>query len=215
MDAAAKFGIGGEPYVKRGPYARLVKPVLDRLAALILIVLLCWLLAMLALIIKLTSPGPVFFRQKRVGLGKSHFMIFKFRTMRADAPADVPTHLLANPQSHITPIGRFLRRSSLDELPQLFNILRGEMSFIGPRPALWNQDDLIAERERWGANDVLPGVTGWAQANGRDELPIPEKALLDGFYAGNAGFWLDVKILFLTAVNVLRAKGIVEGNTGR
>ncbi len=215
MDAAAKFGVGGEPYVKRGPYARLVKPVLDRLAALILIVLLCWLLAMLALIIKLTSPGPVFFRQKRVGLGKSHFMIFKFRTMRADAPADVPTHLLANPQSHITPIGRFLRRSSLDELPQLFNILRGEMSFIGPRPALWNQDDLIAERERWGANGVLPGVTGWAQANGRDELPIPEKARLDGFYAGNAGFWLDVKILFLTAVNVLRAKGIVEGNTGR
>ena len=127
----------------------------------------------------------------------------------------MPTHLLANPQSHITPIGRFLRRSSLDELPQLFNILRGEMSFIGPRPALWNQDDLIAERERWGANDVLPGVTGWAQANGRDELPIPEKARLDGFYAGNAGFWLDVKILFLTAVNVLRAKGIVEGNTGR
>ena len=215
MDAAAKFGVGGEPYVKRGPYVRLVKPVLDRLAALILIVLLCWLLAALALIIKLTSPGPVFFRQKRVGLGKSHFMIFKFRTMRADAPADVPTHLLADPQSHITPIGRFLRRSSLDELPQLFNILRGEMSFIGPRPALWNQDDLIAERDRWGANDVLPGVTGWAQANGRDELPIPEKARLDGYYAGNAGFWLDVKILFLTAVNVLRAKGIVEGNTGR
>ena len=215
MDAAAKFGVGGEPYVKRGPYVRLVKPVLDRLAALILVVLLCWLLAALALIIKMTSQGPVFFRQKRVGLGKSHFMIFKFRTMRADAPADVPTHLLADPQSHITPIGRFLRRSSLDELPQLFNILRGEMSFIGPRPALWNQDDLIAERDRWGANDVLPGVTGWAQANGRDELPIPEKARLDGFYAGSAGFWLDVKILFLTAVNVLRAKGIVEGNTGR
>lgn len=202
------------PAARHGCYVRIVKPVCDRLCAAVLLVLLSPLLLVLALIIKLTSPGAVFFRQKRAGLHKSHFMLYKFRSMRADAPSEVPTHLLADPNSHITPIGHFLRRSSLDELPQLINILLGQMSFIGPRPALWNQFDLIAERERWGANDVMPGLTGWAQANGRDELPIPVKAEMDGRYAASVSPWLDIKILFQTAVHVLRAKGVVEGRKG-
>lgn len=199
---------------RHGVYVRVVKPIFDRLCAALLLVLLSIPLAVLALIIKLTSPGAVFFRQKRVGLHKSHFMLYKFRSMRTDAPSEVPTHLLADPNAHITPIGHFLRRSSLDELPQLINILLGEMSFIGPRPALWNQFDLVAERDRWGANDVMPGLTGWAQTNGRDELPIPVKAERDGYYAAHVSLWLDVKILFLTAVHVLRAKGVVEGRRG-
>jgi O-antigen biosynthesis protein WbqP len=205
----------GNPIVHRGVYARLVKPLLDRLFAAVLLVLLSPLMAALAIAVKTTSPGAVFFRQKRVGLHKAHFMLLKFRSMRSDAPGDVPTHLLANPQAHITRVGYFLRRSSLDELPQLFNILRGEMSFIGPRPALWNQFDLIAERDRWGANDVMPGLTGWAQANGRDELPIPVKAERDGYYVKRLSLWLDVKILLLTVLHVLRAKGVVEGRGGQ
>lgn len=201
--------------MKHRIYLHIFKPLLDRLCSAILLVVLSPLLAVLAAAIKLTSPGPVFFRQKRVGLRKTHFQLYKFRSMRCDAPSDVPTHLLADPKAHITKVGRFLRRSSLDELPQLINILRGEMSFIGPRPALWNQYDLIAERDRWGANDVTPGLTGWAQANGRDELPIPIKAERDGYYAQNASLWLDLRILFLTAAHVLRAKGVVEGRSGQ
>ena len=165
----------------------------------------------LALAVKLTSPGPVFFRQKRVGLKKTHFMIYKFRTMRTDAPKDQPTHLLKNPNAFITPVGRFLRKSSLDELPQLFNILKGEMAVVGPRPALWNQFDLIAERDKYGANDVRPGLTGWAQINGRDELPIDVKARLDGEYVRRMSFFFDVRCIVGTVFSVARAEGVVEG----
>lgn len=190
---------------------RVVKRGLDILFSLLGILLLSPLLVLLAVLIKSTSPGPVLFRQKRVGKGKSYFEILKFRSMRSDTPKDVPTHLLKNPDSAITPVGRFLRRTSLDELPQLFNILRGQMSIVGPRPALWNQDDLVAERDKYGANDLVPGLTGWAQVNGRDELPIPVKAELDGYYAAHQSFWLDVKIFFMTIGNVLFERGIVEG----
>ena len=168
-------------------------------------------LLVLAVIIRATSPGPVFFRQKRVGQYKSHFMIYKFRTMRTDAPKDQPTHLLKDPNAYITPVGRFLRRSSLDELPQLFNILRGEMSLVGPRPALWNQFDLIAERDKYGANDVRPGLTGWAQINGRDELPIDVKARLDGEYVKRMSFLFDARCILGTMIKVIRSEGIVEG----
>ena len=150
-------------------------------------------------------------RQKRVGRNKTYFEILKFRSMRADTPRDVPTHLLQNAENAITPVGRFLRKTSLDELPQLFNILLGQMSVVGPRPALWNQDDLIAERDKYGVNALTPGLTGWAQVNGRDELPIPVKAELDGYYAAHISFGLDVKIFFRTIANVLFGKGIVEG----
>ena len=156
----------------------------------------------------------MFFRQKRVGIGKRHFQILKFRTMRIDTPHDMPTHLLHDPEQYITRMGRFLRKTSLDELPQLFNILAGDMSVIGPRPALWNQDDLIAERDKYGANDVKPGLTGWAQINGRDELPIPVKAKLDGEYVQRLGFLFDCKCFFGTITSVLRHDGVVEGGTG-
>ena len=165
-----------------------VKRILGLLISLAALVALSPLLLILSAIIRLTSPGPVFFRQRRVGIGKSHFMIYKFRTMRIDAPKDQPTHLLKDPSAYITPVGRFLRRSSLDELPQLINIIKGEMAVVGPRPALWNQFDLIAERDKYGANDVRPGLTGWAQINGRDELPIDVKARLDGEYVKRMGF---------------------------
>ena len=168
-------------------------------------------LAALAVWVKCSSPGPVLFKQKRVGRGKTYFQIYKFRSMRSDTPKDMPTHLLENPEAFITPAGRFLRRTSLDELPQLFNILKGEMSIVGPRPALWNQDDLVAERDKYGANDCVPGLTGYAQVHGRDELPIPEKARLDGYYARHLSFWLDVKIFFRTIGSVLHHDGVVEG----
>ena len=180
-----------------------VKRILDFLLSLLALVL--------AVIIRATSPGPVFFRQKRVGQYKSHFMIYKYRTMRTDAPKDRPTHLLKDPNAYITPVGRFLRRSSLDELPQLFNILRGEMSLVGPRPALWNQFDLIAERDKYGANDVRPGLTGWAQINGRDELPIDVKARLDGEYVKRMSFFFDARCILGTVIKVMRSEGIVEG----
>ena len=188
-----------------------VKRILDLLLALLATVALSPLLLVLSAIIRITSPGPVFFRQKRVGKGKSHFMIFKFRTMRTDAPKDQPTHLLANPEAYITPVGRFLRKSSLDELPQLFNIIKGEMAVVGPRPALWNQFDLIAERDRYGANDVRPGLTGWAQINGRDELPIDVKARLDGEYVKRMSFGFDLRCVLGTVFKVLRSEGVVEG----
>ena len=170
------------------------------------------LLLTLALSIKLNSKGPVLFCQKRVGIHKRHFMIYKFRTMRIDTPKDVPTHMLKGPDQYITKTGKFLRRTSLDELPQLFNILRGDMSVIGPRPALWNQYDLIEERDKYGANDIRPGLSGWAQVNGRDELPIPEKSRLDGVYVENIGFIMDCKIFFLTIITAIGGKGLSEGS---
>ena len=169
------------------------------------------ILLIIAVAIKMDSKGPVLFKQKRVAKGKEHFQILKFRTMYADVPKDVPTHLLADPESKITKIGRFLRKSSLDELPQIWNILVGEMSIIGPRPALWNQFDLIAERDKYGANDVRPGLTGLAQVMGRDELPIEVKAKYDGDYAQNVTFVNDIKIFFKTITSVLGAKGVKEG----
>ena len=169
------------------------------------------ILLIIAVAIKMDSKGPVLFKQKRVAKGKEHFQILKFRTMYADVPKDVPTHLLADPESKITKIGRFLRKSSLDELPQIWNILVGEMSIIGPRPALWNQFDLIAERDKYGANDGRPGLTGLAQVMGRDELPIEVKAKYDGDYAQNVTFANDVKIFFKTITSVLGAKGVKEG----
>jgi O-antigen biosynthesis protein WbqP len=157
------------------------------------------------------SKGPVLFQQERIGKGKKHFQLFKFRTMTIDAPGDMPTHLFEDATSHITKIGRFLRRTSLDELPQLWNILKGEMSIIGPRPALWNQHDLIEERDKYGANDILPGLTGWAQINGRDEISIEIKAKLDGDYANNMSILLDLKCFLGTFGPVFRKEGIVEG----
>lgn len=172
------------------------------------------LLLGISIAIKLDSKGPVIFRQTRVGIHNSHFEIYKFRTMYADTPKDMPTHLLKNPDAMVTRTGAFLRKYSLDELPQLFNILRGEMSIVGPRPALWNQYDLVAEREKYGANDVMPGLTGWAQINGRDELEIPVKARLDGEYVQKFGLWMDLRCLFGTVFAVAGHKGVVEGGTG-
>ena len=188
-----------------------IKRLLDIFCSLLGILLLSPLLILLALLVKFTSPGPVLFRQKRVGKNKRYFEIFKFRSMRIDTPRDIPTHLLQNAKNAITPVGRFLRKTSLDELPQLFNIFVGQMSIVGPRPALWNQDDLIAERDLYGANALTPGLTGWAQVNGRDELPIPVKAKYDGYYVQHQSFLLDIKIFFRTIKNVLFSKGVVEG----
>ena len=178
------------------------------------IIILSPLLLILCIAIKLDSPGPIFFTQKRVGIHKTYFQIYKFRTMRTDTPKDMPTHMLANPEQYITKTGRFLRKTSLDELPQIFNIFKGDMSIVGPRPALWNQDDLVAERDKYGANDVTPGLTGWAQINGRDELEIPVKAKLDGEYVKKYGFTMDVRCFFGTFLSVLRQDGVVEGGTG-
>ena len=195
-------------------YQKFAKRLLDLLLSGLGILVLSPVLLVLVIAIKLDSPGPVLFRQKRVGIHKTHFHILKFRTMRIDTPKDTPTHLLDNPQQWITRVGGFLRKTSLDELPQIFNIFAGQMSVIGPRPALWNQFDLIAERDKYGANDVLPGLTGWAQINGRDELPIEVKAGLDGEYVQRLSFAFDVKCFFGTVVSVLRHDGVVEGGTG-
>ncbi|MGL4594814.1 MAG: sugar transferase [Thermoguttaceae bacterium] len=192
----------------------MTKRLFDIFASTAAIIVFSPLLIGVALIIKLTSPGPIFFRQKRVGKGKTYFSILKFRTMRMDTPKDVPTHLMANPENFITPIGKFLRKTSLDELPQLFNILRGDMSVIGPRPALWNQDDLVVEREKYRANDVRPGLSGWAQINGRDELPIDVKAKLDGDYVRRQSFWFDMRCILGTFFAVFRQSGVLEGGTG-
>lgn len=191
-----------------------VKRALDFLLSLCACIILSPVLLILCIAIKVDSRGPVLFKQKRVGIHKTYFPIYKFRTMRIDTPKDMPTHMLKNPDQYITKVGHFLRKSSLDELPQLFNILKGDMSFVGPRPALWNQDDLVAERDKYGANDVMPGLTGWAQINGRDELEIPVKAALDGEYVRKMGFWFDVKCFFGTFTSVLKADGVVEGGTG-
>ena len=195
-------------------YRNCVKRILAMVLSLVGILALGWLLVLLSVAIKLDSPGPVLFRQKRVGLGKSHFYILKFRTMRIDTPRDMPTHLLVNPEQYITRVGRFLRKTSLDELPQLFNILLGHMAIVGPRPALWNQFDLIAERDKYGANDIRPGLTGWAQINGRDELEIDVKARYDGEYVERMSLSFDIRCILGTVTAVLSRDGIVEGGTG-
>jgi O-antigen biosynthesis protein WbqP len=179
------------------------------------IVFLPILIIPISILIKLTSKGPILFKQKRIGQNNKTFYLLKFRTMRIDTTKDVPTHQLKNPEQWITPLGKFLRRTSLDEVPQLFNILRGEMSIIGPRPALWNQDDLIAERDKYGVNLLRPGVSGWAQINGRDTLPIPVKAKLDGDYVNKQSFLLDIYIILRTALKMFKDDSIVEGETGK
>ncbi|HEL1588988.1 TPA: sugar transferase [Streptococcus suis] len=173
------------------------------------------ILVIIAIAIKLDSKGPVLFKQKRVGKNKTYFMIYKFRSMYVDAPSDMPTHLLKDPTAMITKVGAFLRKTSLDELPQLFNIFKGEMAIVGPRPALWNQYDLIEERDKYRANDIRPGLTGWAQINGRDELEIDEKSKLDGYYVENMGLLLDIKCFLGTFISVAKSEGIVEGGTGQ
>ena len=189
------------------------KRFIDIVLSLLGLIILFPVLLILSVAIKLDSKGPVLFKQKRVGKGKTHFNMLKFRTMRIDTPKDMPTHLLDNPDQWITRVGKFLRKTSLDELPQIWNIFIGQMSIIGPRLALWNQEDLIAERDKYGANDIKPGLTGWAQINGRDELPIDVKADLDGQYVKNLSFTMDIKCFFLTIASVLKSDGVVEGRT--
>lgn len=196
-------------------YRKYIKRGLDVILSLIGLIVLSPLFIILMIAIKFDSKGPVFFKQKRVGKNKEHFYILKFRTMRTDAPKDMPTHMLQNPEAYITRVGKFLRKSSLDELPQIINILKGDMSIIGPRPALWNQYDLIEERDKYGANDIYPGLTGWAQINGRDELPIDVKARFDGEYVKKLSFWMDIKCFFGTILAVLKSDGVVEGGTGK
>ena len=196
-------------------YQKFIKRLIDIVLSGLGILVLLPVHLVIAVAVKLDDPGPVFFRQKRVGLHKTHFQILKFRTMKMNTPRDMPTHLLENPEQYITRVGKVLRKTSLDELPQIFQIFTGKMSIIGPRPALWNQDDLIAERDKYGANDVRPGLTGWAQINGRDELPIDVKAGLDGEYVKNISFLFDCKCFFGTIVSVLKSDGVVEGGTGQ
>ena len=195
-------------------YKHFFKRLIDFFVSFVGMLFLLLPMLIIAIAIKCDSKGPVFFKQKRVGKNKKLFNILKFRTMRTDTPHDAPTHELSDPKKWITKVGGFLRKTSLDELPQIFNILAGQMSIIGPRPALWNQDDLIAERDKYGANDIKPGLTGWAQINGRDELEIPVKAALDGEYVQKMGLFFDIKCFFGTFVSVLKHEGVVEGGTG-
>lgn len=195
-------------------YSKYGKRLIDFLISLLGFIVLSPLFLILCLLIKITSKGPIFFKQKRVGIHKTYFDILKFRTMKIDTPKDVPTHLLSDPDQYITSVGRFLRKTSLDELPQLINIIKGDMSIVGPRPALWNQYDLIEQRDLYQANDVMPGLTGWAQINGRDELEISVKAKLDGEYVQRMSFLFDCKCFLLTITSVLRHEGVVEGGTG-
>lgn len=188
-----------------------VKRLIDVILSFIGLIILSPIFLILIIAIKLDSKGPVFFKQKRVGIHKTYFNILKFRTMRIDTPRDTPTHLLENPEQWITKVGGFLRKTSLDELPQIINILKGDMSIVGPRPALWNQYDLLEERDKYGANDVPVGLTGWAQINGRDTVSIEDKARYDGKYANEIGFRIDAKCFFGTVGSVLRRDGIVEG----
>ena len=194
-------------------YKHFFKRLFDIILSFLGIILLAIPMLIIAIAIKIDDPGPVIFKQQRVGKGKKLFWLYKFRSMKVNTP-DIPTHLLENPDQYISRIGRILRKTSLDELPQIYNIFVGKMSIIGPRPALWNQDDLIAERDRYGANDVKPGLTGWAQINGRDELEIPVKAKLDGEYVQKMSFLFDCKCFFGTITSVLKSDGIVEGGTG-
>lgn len=187
------------------------KRFFDILLSFLTIVVFSPLYIVLAILVKATSKGPIFFKQERIGKNKKHFKILKFRTMRIDTPKDVPTHQLENPKQYITGIGRFLRKTSLDEIPQAFNIFIGQMSVVGPRPALYNQDDLVAERDKYHANEIIPGLSGWAQCNGRDTLPIPEKAKLDGEYVKRFNIWFDIRIIFKTFFQAFRGKDEVEG----
>ena len=196
-------------------YRKFGKRLVDIVLSGIALIPLSVVYLVLAIAIKVDDPGPVFFRQKRVGLHKTHFDIMKFRTMKMETPRDMPTHLLQNPEQYITRVGGFLRKYSLDELPQIIQIFTGKMSIVGPRPALWNQFDLIEERDKYGANDVRPGLTGWAQINGRDELPIDVKARLDGEYVQKMGFLFDIKCMIGTVLPVFTGAGVVEGGTGK
>lgn len=187
------------------------KRFFDILCSLLAIIVFSPLYIVLAILVKATSKGPIFFKQKRIGKYKKTFNILKFRTMRIDTPKDVATHLLDDPAKYITKVGKFLRKTSLDEIPQAFNILVGQMSVVGPRPALWNQDDLVEERDKYHANEIVPGLSGWAQCNGRDTLPIPEKAKLDGEYVKRFNIWFDIRIIFKTFFQAFRGKDEVEG----
>lgn len=189
------------------------KRAFDIFSAILAIVVFSLLFLILAILVKCSSKGPIFFKQKRIGKNKKPFNMLKFRTMRVDAPHDVATHLLEDPEKYITGVGKFLRKTSLDEIPQAFNILVGHMSVVGPRPALYNQEDLILERDKYHANDIRPGLSGWAQCNGRDTLPIPEKAKLDGEYIKRFNFWFDIRIVFKTVLQAFRGKDEVEGKT--
>ncbi len=192
-------------------YRHFVKRLIDIILSGAGIIILSVPMMVIALVIKAEDPGPAIFRQKRVGKGKKLFWLYKFRSMKTDTPHDTPTHLLENPELYILKCGKALRKLSLDELPQMFNIFKGEMSIIGPRPALWNQDDLIAERDKYGANDIKPGLTGWAQINGRDELEISAKAALDGEYVQKESFLFDARCFFFTIIKTARSEGVVEG----
>ena len=195
-------------------YSKFFKRLIDIVLSGLGIIFLSPVFLVLAIAIKIDDPGPVFFKQKRLTIHKEYFGILKFRTMKMETPKDMPTHLLQNPEQYITKVGRILRKTSLDELPQLFNIFKGEMSVIGPRPCLWNQYDLIEERDKYGANDVRPGLTGWAQINGRDELPIDVKAKFDGEYVEKMSLMFDIKCFIGTVFSVLKSDGVVEGGTG-
>ena len=195
-------------------YQKFFKRLLDIILSFFGLIVLSWLYLVIIIAIKIDDPGPAFFSQDRIGIHKTIFKVHKFRTMKMSTPHDVPTHQLENPQQYITKVGGFLRKTSLDELPQIWDIFIGKMSVVGPRPALWNQDDLIAERDKYGANDVKPGLTGWAQINGRDSLEIPAKAKLDGEYTEKLSFFFDVKCFFLSIISVFKRNGVVEGGTG-
>ncbi len=195
-------------------YKSFIKRFIDFILSLLGLIVLSPIFLILCVWIKIDSKGPILFKQNRVGKNKSYFNILKFRTMYIDTPSDMPTHMLSNPDQYITKAGKFLRKTSLDELPQIINILKGQMAIIGPRPALWNQDDLIAERDKYHANDIKPGLTGWAQINGRDELEIDVKAKLDGEYVKKMSFFFDIKCFFGTITSVLKHDGVVEGGTG-
>lgn len=189
-----------------------IKRLIDILLSIFGLILLAPVLILFSILIKVESKGPIFFKQKRVGKNKEYFNIYKFRTMRTDTPKDMPTHMLKDANCYITKIGKFMRKTSIDELPQIINILKGEMSIIGPRPALWNQEDLIEERDKYKANNVKPGLTGWAQVNGRDELEIPVKAKYDGEYMEKMSFLFDIKIFFRTIIKVFKSDGVIEGS---
>lgn len=195
-------------------YKKFIKRIIDIILSSLALLILAIPMLIVAFIVKCTSKGSVLFWQKRIGKNKTVFMMPKFRSMYTETPSEMPTHMLTDPTKWITPVGRVLRKTSIDELPQLISILTGKMSVVGPRPALWNQDDLIAERDKYGANDIRPGLTGWAQVNGRDELPITEKARLDGEYVQKMSFLFDIKCVLLTVIKVIRHDGVVEGGTG-
>lgn len=196
-------------------YKKYIKRLIDIILSLLGLISASWLYLIIMIAIVIDDPGPVFFTQKRLGKGKSYFQLTKFRSMKMSTPHDTPTHLLENPDQYITRVGHFLRKTSLDEIPQLWNILKGDMSVIGPRPALWNQYDLIEERDKYDANDIRPGLSGWAQICGRDELEIENKAKLDGEYVQKMSFLFDCRCFFGTVISVLRSDGVVEGGTGQ